>query len=174
MRTKQDPQAQIEFQARDGARATVKYFARYEQISALLDRHPEILAAVHQDLEAPLAALRKLSQPGRPGKFTSETVFRMVLVKLVESLSFRDVVIRIDDSSRLRAFTRLGNDPMRCLSGSCRKAHPVGVGAHRRLGSGRSTAFNRRLREGTRPAGALRSAARRLAGVGFGCAGTSA
>ena len=119
VRTKQDPQAQIEFQARDGARATIKYFARYEQISALLDRHPEILAAVHQDLEAPLAALGKLSQPGRPGKFTSETVFRMVLVKLVENLSFRDVVIRIDDSSRLRAFTRLGNDPMMDFSTLC-------------------------------------------------------
>ena len=119
MRPKQDPQAQIEFQARDGARATIKYFARYEQISALLDRHPEILAAVHLDLEAPLAALRKAAQPGRPGKFTTETVFRMVLVKLVESLSLRDVVIRIDDSSRLREFTRLGNDPMMDFSTLC-------------------------------------------------------
>lgn len=112
MRDKQDPQSQIEFHAPDGSRATVKYFKRYEQISALLDRHPEILAAVHRDLEAPLVTLRKLDRPGRPGKFTSDTVFRILLVKLVENQSLRDVVVRIDDSSRLRAFTRLGNDPV--------------------------------------------------------------
>lgn len=119
VRTKQDTQAQIEFQSSVGARATVLYFKRYEEISALFDRHPEIVAAVHRDLEGPLALLRKSASSGRPGKFTSETVFRIVLTKVLEDVSFRHAVIRIDDSPRLRAFTRLHNDPMMDFSTLC-------------------------------------------------------
>lgn len=119
MRAKQDTQSQLEFQSPVGIRATVMYFARYEQIGALLDGHPEILGAVHQDLERPLASLAKRARRGRPCKFTSDTVLRIVLVKVIESLSFREVVIRIDDSPRLRAFTRLVNDPMMDFSTLC-------------------------------------------------------
>lgn len=119
MRTKQDTQAQIEFQSPPGARATTQYFARYEWIGAALDRSPAILAAVHRDLERPLAQLKKRARPGRPGKFSSDTVLRIVLVKVMLNLSFRDAVIRIDDSPRLRAFTRLHNDPMMDFSTLC-------------------------------------------------------
>lgn len=116
MRTKQDTQSQLEFQPPVGIRATVKYFARYEAISLLLDRHPEILAAVHLDLEGPLG---RMAKGGRRGRFSSDTVLRTVLVKVVESLSFREAVVRIDDSPRLRTFTRLFNDPMMDYSTLC-------------------------------------------------------
>lgn len=125
MRTKQDTQAQIEFQSPPGARATTEYFARYEWISALLDDHPEILRAVHRDLERPITQLRKRASAGRPGKFTSDTVLRLVLVKVMENLSFRDAVIRIDDSPRLRAFTRLHNDAMMDYSTLCQLANAI-------------------------------------------------
>lgn len=116
VRIQQDTQTQLEFQSPVGIRATVKYFARYEGISALLDRHPEIVAAVHRDLQGPLG---RLAGRGRPGRFTSETVLRIVLVKVIEGLSFREAVIRIDDSPRHRAFTRLFNDPMMDFSTLC-------------------------------------------------------
>ena len=124
MRTKQNTQSQLEFQSLLGIRATVKYFERYERISELLDRHPEILTAVHRDLQKPLAGLAKSA---RSGKFTSETVLRVVLVKSMEELSFRGAVIRIDDSPRLRAFTRLGNDPMMDFSTLCLLANAIQV-----------------------------------------------
>ena len=44
VRAKQDTQSQLDFQSPVGIRATVRYFARYEAIRLLLDRHPEILA----------------------------------------------------------------------------------------------------------------------------------
>lgn len=116
MRVKQDTQAQIEFQSPLGIRATVKYFARYEAISALLGRRPEILAAVHGDLERPLG---RPAGRGRRSRFSSDTVLRVVLVKVLEGLSFREAVIRVDDSPRLRAFARLHSDPMMDFSTMC-------------------------------------------------------
>ena len=125
VRTKQDTQTQIEFQPPPGARATTAYFARYERASALLDRHPEILRAVHRDLELPVARLSKRTSSGRPAKFTSDTVLRIVLVKVMENLSFRDAVIRIDDSPRLRAFTRLHSDAMMDFSTLCQLTNAI-------------------------------------------------
>lgn len=124
MRIKQATQTQLEFQRLLGIDATVKYFARYERISGLLDRHPELLAAVHRDLEQPLA---RLAKGARCGKFTSETVLRVVLVKVMEGLSFRGAVIRIDDSPRLRAFTRLDNDAMMDFSTLCLLTNAIQV-----------------------------------------------
>lgn len=119
VRTKQDTQTQVEFQAPVGCRETIRYFGRYKRVSDVLVRHPEILAAVHRDLERPLAHLKKSGRLGRPAKFTSEAVLRMVLVKIIEGCSFREAVIRIDDSPRLRAFTRLHNDRMMDFSTLC-------------------------------------------------------
>ncbi len=119
MRAKKDPQSQMGFHVSEGVRATTRYFARYEAIDVLLDRHPEILAAVHGDLEGPLTQVNKDARSGRPSKFTSDTALRIVLVKLLEDCSFREVVIRVDDSVRLRAFTRLHNDPMMDFSTLC-------------------------------------------------------
>jgi IS5 family transposase len=124
VRTKQDTQARIEFHSLLGIGATVKYFARYERISGLLDRHPELLTAVHRDLGQPLA---RMAKDTRRGRFTSETVLRVVLVKVMEGLSFRGAVIRIDDSPRLRAFTRLGDDPMMDFSTLCLLANAIQV-----------------------------------------------
>jgi len=112
MRAKKDPQSQLGFLGAEGNRTTFRYFERYQYISALLDRHPEILAAVHGDLESPLARVNREGRSGRPSKFSSDTVLRVVLVKVMEDCSFREVEIRVDDSLRLREFTRLHNDPM--------------------------------------------------------------
>jgi hypothetical protein len=73
----------------DGLPKVVRdYRARYRAISQVLDRNPEILEAVHQDL-------RKLSQGGRGGRkgdFTSESILRALLVQHTEGLAFRDAV----------------------------------------------------------------------------------
>ena len=107
MRTREDTQAQLGFQRSLGAAATQEYFARYSRISSILERHPQLLRAVHADLEG---LLTRMARGRRRAKFTSDTVLRILLVKAIEGLSFRAVVIRVDDSERLRDFTRLGND----------------------------------------------------------------
>ena len=79
------------------------YRARYRAISQVLDKNPEILDAVHQDL-------KKLSQGGRKGRkgdFTSENILRALIVQHMEGLPFREAVIRIGGDGFLQDFLRM-------------------------------------------------------------------
>jgi transposase, IS5 family len=88
----------------DGLPKVVRdYRARYRAISQVLDRNPEILALVHEDLQ-------KLSQgdsKGRGGDYTSENILRALLVQHLEGLPFRDTVIRIGGDPFLQDFLRM-------------------------------------------------------------------
>jgi IS5 family transposase len=79
------------------------YRAKYQAISQVLDRNPEVLNRIHDDL-------RKLSQGGRRGRegdYTSENILRALVVQSIEGLSFRDVVVRIAESEFLQDFLRM-------------------------------------------------------------------
>ena len=79
-----------------------EYRAKYKGVSRILDEHPEILKAVHEDLQ-------KLSQGGRKGRsgdFTSETMLRALVVHAIEGLSLRETVVRIAESEFLQDFLR--------------------------------------------------------------------
>lgn len=79
-----------------------EYRAKYKGVSRILDEHPEILEAVHEDL-------KKLSQGGRKGRsgdFTSETLLRALVVHAIEGLSLRETVVRIAESEFLQDFLR--------------------------------------------------------------------
>jgi IS5 family transposase len=80
-----------------------EYRAKYKGVSRILDEHPEILEAVHEDL-------KKLSQgggrKGRSGDFTSETLLRALVVHAIEGLSLRETVVRIAESEFLQDFLR--------------------------------------------------------------------
>ena len=79
-----------------------QYREKYKGISQVLDENPEILDLVHRDF-------KKLSQGGRHGReadFTSETMFRALIVHAVEGLSLRETVVRIADSDFLQDFLR--------------------------------------------------------------------
>ena len=79
------------------------YRAKYQAISQVLDRNPEILNRIHDDL-------RKLSQGGRQGRegdYTSENILRALVVQSIEGLSFRDAVVRIAESEFLQDFLRM-------------------------------------------------------------------
>jgi hypothetical protein len=118
VRKSQDTQARLSFQASSGStRATVEYFGRYERIGALLDGHPEILRAVHGDLQGPLSTVA--GRRRRAGKYTSETVLRILLVKVLESLSFRDTVVRVAKSARKRWTERLEGLSTVVMRASC-------------------------------------------------------
>jgi len=79
-----------------------QYRAKYKGVSRILDAHPEILEAVHEDL-------KKLSRGGRKGRrgdFTSETILRALVVHAIEGLSLRETVVRIAESEFLQDFLR--------------------------------------------------------------------
>jgi transposase, IS5 family len=93
------------FESNDEAMPKVirEYRARYRVISQVLDKNPEILEAVHRDLQ-------KLSQGGcrgREGDFTSENILRALIVQHREGLAFRDAVIRIGGDGFLQDFLRM-------------------------------------------------------------------
>jgi len=88
----------------DGLPKVVRdYRARYRAISQVLDENPQILAAVHKDLQ-------KLSQgnsKGREGDYTSENILRALVVQHLEGLPFREAVIRIGGDPFLQDFLRM-------------------------------------------------------------------
>jgi IS5 family transposase len=80
-----------------------EYRAKYKALSQVLDGHPEILDAVHEDL-------KKLSTPnrkGRKGDYTSENILRALVVMALEGLGYRETVERIGTSEFLQDFVRL-------------------------------------------------------------------
>ena len=125
MRTKQTTQPEFVFQLPSAAKVTREYFARYEWISECLDGHPEIVDRVHRDLRKPLARAEPKGPQGRACSFASDTVLRLCLVKVLENLSFRGTVVRVDDSPRLREFTRIHNGRMMDFSTFCVLANAI-------------------------------------------------
>jgi IS5 family transposase len=98
-------EAVLGFESRDDGLPKVvrDYRARYRGISQVLDKNPEILEAVHQDL-------KRLSQGGRHGRggdFTSENILRALIVQHLEGLPFRETVIRIGGDPFLQDFLRV-------------------------------------------------------------------
>jgi IS5 family transposase len=76
----------------------------YKRIDDQLQKYPEILEAAHRDLE-------KLCKPDstrdRQADFTSENLFRAVLVVQVEGIPYRETTVRIAESQTLQNFCRL-------------------------------------------------------------------
>jgi IS5 family transposase len=98
-------QLELDFQA-SSLEITNKYYARYEKISEILDQNPKILKLIHRDLKKALTA-KEANGPGRNSKCASDTILRIILCMILENLSFREVVVRIDDSKYLRYFVRI-------------------------------------------------------------------
>ena len=81
-----------------------EYRREYKAVGEILDGHPEILERVHRDL----AKLSKTtSRRGRKADFTSENLFRAILVMQREGLDYREASIRIAESDTLQTFCRL-------------------------------------------------------------------
>jgi IS5 family transposase len=83
-----------------------EYRAKYEAISQILDANRQVLRLAHRDW----AKLLSTSAKGRDG-YTSDQLLRALIVMFVEGDSYRDVVVRIDNSEFLQYFVRLGVKP---------------------------------------------------------------
>jgi len=122
MRRLKDPQGVLDFQ---GSRLaiTVKYYERYMAIGELLDGAPKILQLAHADLREALESLDRERE--RECRITSDNVLRTLIVQMVEGLSLRETVIRIDDSSFLRRFVRVYDGDMMGCSTLCRLKNQI-------------------------------------------------
>jgi IS5 family transposase len=78
--------------------------AQYRSINEILLNNPHILDLAHADFCTYLSE----SEEGREGRYTSEEILRALVVMFIEQDSFRDAVIRIEDSEFLRTFVGFG------------------------------------------------------------------
>jgi len=94
---------------------TVREFReKYKGVSRILDKHPEILVAAHEDLKKVSHGGSKQGKGGRQSKtkkgrsadFTSENILRALVVHAIEGGSFRDTERLIAESEFLQDFVR--------------------------------------------------------------------
>lgn len=80
------------------------YRAKFAAINELLLSNPHALDLVHADFCRWLS----ISDEGREGRYTSEEILRSLVVMFVEGDSYRDAVVRIENSDFLRGFVGFG------------------------------------------------------------------
>ena len=108
MRLKSTHQQYFDFTHKSRLKVVNEYRAKYKLISQLLDDNPQLISRVHQDL----AKMLSQSKQGRKSEYTSEQILRSLLVMFIERDSYRDAVIRIENSEFLQRFVGLGIKPM--------------------------------------------------------------
>lgn len=111
MRTISSAQLQLNFFP-EPTKETKKFHQKYEAISELLDKNPNILRCISSDLAQPLKYSKPKSKNERQATYSADQFLRILLVMCIESLSLRDLVVRIDDSNYFRHFTRLFDKKM--------------------------------------------------------------
>ena len=123
MRRKINRQSELDFKP-SNLKVTNKYYQQYEAVSMLLDTNPEILNLVHKELKQTLDSLN-LENPDGNCKYTSDTVLRILICMIIEGLSLRRIVVRIDDSHILRRFVRIFDGDMMDYSNLCRLKNQI-------------------------------------------------
>ena len=108
MRTKSSPQMYLKFTGKSTLKVVNEYRSKYNAIGGILRKNPSILSAAHRDLGRNLSE----SRGGRRTKYTSEEILRALIVMFIEGDSYRDVVVRIENSDFLRGFVGLGTRSM--------------------------------------------------------------
>ena len=105
MRTKSVRQMYLDFSLPSSSTKVVAaYRKKYAAINELLLANPAVLDVVHADFCRWLSS----SDSGRESRYTSEEILRALVVMFVEEASYRDVVVRIENSDFLRSFVGFG------------------------------------------------------------------
>jgi IS5 family transposase len=104
MRQVLDEQKYLDFAGETSLKIVEEYRAKYAWIDGCLDANELILWLVHEDLES-----LSRSDAGREAKYTTEILFRALLVHQLEGTSLRETIVRIAESPTLQAFIRLGS-----------------------------------------------------------------
>jgi IS5 family transposase len=132
LRPRIDAQCELEFPVSSLA-LTQEYYAKYQAISRILDETPEIVALAHRDLKHALEQAARSELGGGRFRYTSDNVLRVLLVQVLEGLSLRQTVVRVDDSPALRQFTRLGTRPMMDFTTLCKLKNAIRPATWKRI-----------------------------------------
>jgi len=119
LRRKINHQHQINF-GPSNLKLTNTYYQKYEAASTILDKNPKIVDRVHRDLKVALETEAARGRGGGKFRYTSDTVLRILVCQIIEGLSLRGVIIRIDDSHCLRQFVRIYDGPMMDFTTLCK------------------------------------------------------
>jgi IS5 family transposase len=120
MRTKIITQPELDFDA-SILKITQDFYAKYDRISHLLDENPTILDLVHGDLES----LAEVSEGEGRSRYASDTVLRLCVCQVVEGLSLRETIVRVDTCGALRRFVRVDGGSMMDYSTFCRLRNAI-------------------------------------------------
>jgi len=93
LREKTLQQEYLDFSRKSSVKVVREYRMKYKGISEVLELNPKILNLAHKDFSKGLSE----SDGGRRG-YTSEQILRSLIVMFIEGDSFRDVVVRIENS----------------------------------------------------------------------------
>ena len=119
MRPKFIAQPELHFEP-TSLKITEEFYTKYDRISQLLDENPGILDLVHAELEA----LVEIESPGR-SRYASDTVLRLCVCQVVEGLSLRETIVRVDTCTALRQFIRVDSRSMMDYSTFCRLRNAI-------------------------------------------------
>ena len=116
MRLKSTIQKYFNFGWKSNLKVVEDYQRKYQKIDGLLRGNPQLALQAHRDWGRRLS----ISRSGRRSVYSCEEILRALIVMFVEGDSYRDVVIRIENSEFLRSFVGLGTRPMMDYSFLCR------------------------------------------------------
>lgn len=105
MREKYDPQGYFSWLPESSSKTVQEYENKYNRISELLDENDEILDIV----DGKLKGLCRPGQKGRKSTYTTEILFRALIVHQLESQPLRGTEILLAHNVFLQDFIRLGN-----------------------------------------------------------------
>ena len=108
MGTKSLKELYFNFSRRSSTKIVERYRGKYEALSEVLEKNPEVISLAHRDWSRMLS----VSSGGRRSGYTSEQMLRALIVMFVEGDSYRQVVVRIENSQFLQHFVGLGPKPM--------------------------------------------------------------
>lgn len=108
MRTKINYQETFSYNPSNSVKIVRDHVDKYKRIDLVLQENPAILDLVHVDFDKGLSD----STTGRNGDYTTDQLFRAILVVFLERWSFRQVVVNVDSNMVLQKFVRLGMMPM--------------------------------------------------------------
>ena len=105
MRKRAERQLPLDFAGTQ--KLTQDWYALYKDIHAILEQNPAITDLVHFDLTRGQKKLKR-----NVDGVASESILRLAIVQQIEQLSFRETIVRVDDSQMLRFFCRFYDDPV--------------------------------------------------------------
>ena len=118
MRPKINLAPELDFQP-SNLKITNQYYAKYEAISRILDENREIVDLAHGEFKAVLKTPVGRRKRRNAFRYPSDTVVRVLICQIVERLSLRETVVRVDDSHQLRRFTRIDTGSMMDFTTLC-------------------------------------------------------